>query len=68
MRAVTVYTTDKAYNFFVELVKSLQFVKKIETDRKQNLLDNIKTGLEEVRMFNKGELETTPAKDFLDEL
>jgi hypothetical protein len=35
---------------------------------KETVLDNIKAGLEEVRLFKKGELKTTPAKDFLNEL
>jgi hypothetical protein len=71
MRQVTVYTTDKEYSHFVELAKNLHYVKKIETDEvsaKEAILDNIKAGLEEVRLFKKGELKTTPAKDFLDEL
>jgi transcriptional regulator with XRE-family HTH domain len=31
-------------------------------------LENIKTGLEEMKLFKKGELKTTLAKDFLNEL
>jgi hypothetical protein len=71
MRHVTVYTTDKEYSHFVELAKNLHYVKKIETDEKppkENILDNIKAGLEEVRLFKKGKLKTTSAKDFLNEL
>jgi hypothetical protein len=71
MRQVTVYTTDKEYNHFVQLAKNLHYVKKVETDEdstKEEILDNIKAGLEEVRLFQKGELKTTPAKDFLNEL
>jgi hypothetical protein len=30
--------------------------------------ENIKTGIKEVRLFKKGKLKTTPAKDFLNEL
>lgn len=71
MRQVTVYTTDKEYSHFVQLAKNLHYVKKIETDgepTREEILDNIKTGLEEVELFKKGKLKTTPAKDFLDEL
>ena len=71
MRQVTVYTTDKEYSHFVQLAKNLSYVKKVETDEdsaKENILDNIKAGLEEVKLFKKGELKTTPAKDFLNEL
>lgn len=71
MRHVTVYTTDKEYNHFMELAKNLHYVKKIETDdepTKEEILDNLKAGLEEVQLFKKGKLKTTPAKDFLNEL
>ena len=71
MRQVTVYTTDKEYNHFVELAKKLHYVKKIETDSepaKEDILQNIKLGLEEVQLFKKGKLKTTSAKDFLNEL
>lgn len=71
MRHVTVYTTDKEYSHFVELAKNLHYVKKIETDYdfgKKNSSDNIRAGLGEVRLFKKGKLKTTPAKDFLSEL
>jgi len=34
----------------------------------ENIIENIKTGLEEVKLFKKGKLKTTSAKDFLDEL
>jgi hypothetical protein len=71
MRHVTIYTSDKEYGHFLELAKNLHYVKKIETDDlpcKEDILDNIKAGLEEVRMFKKGKLKTTNAKDFLNEL
>lgn len=32
MRHVTIYTTDKDYDRFLELAKGLSYVKKIETD------------------------------------
>jgi len=68
MRQVTVYTTEKDYSHFLELARNLHYVRKIETDNEPNILDNIKAGLEEVRLFKEGKLETTPAKDFLYEL
>ncbi len=71
MRQVTIFTTDNEYNHFIELAKNLHYVKRIETDEdviKENILDNIKTGLEEVKLFKEGKLKTTSAKDFLYEL
>ncbi len=71
MRQVTIYTTNEEYNNFLEMAKTLDYVKKIETDdqpSKKKILNNIKAGLEEIHLFNKGELKTTSAKDFLNEL
>ena len=71
MRQVTVYVADKEYNHFVQLAKNLSYVKKIETDdepSKEEIMDGIKAGLEEVKLYRKGKLKTTPAKDFLNEL
>ena len=71
MRHVTIYTTDKEYSHFVELAKNLHYVKKIEMDEeptKQEVLNNIKTGLQEMQLFKKGKLKTTSVKDFLNEL
>jgi hypothetical protein len=71
MRQVTIYTTDKEYRHFVELAKNLHYVKKIETDEEPNetdVLNNIKTGLAEVRLFKKEKLKTSSAKQFLNQL
>ena len=71
MRHATIYTSDKEYNQFLQLAKSLSYVKKIETDEpstKEDILDNIKAGLEEVKLFKNGKLKTTSAKSFLNEL
>ena len=71
MRHVTVYITDKEYSHFIQLAKNLHYVKKIEMDdepTKEDILNNIKNGLEEMQLFKKGKLKTTSAKDFLNEL
>ena len=71
MRQVTIYTTDKDYNHFLQLAKNLHYVKKIETDEeptKEQIIENLKAGFEEVRLFEKGNLKTTSAKEFLNEL
>jgi len=41
---------------------------KFREEEDDNVLENIKSGLEEVQLFKNGKLKTTPAKDFLDEL
>lgn len=71
MRHVTIYITDKEYSHFLELAKSLRYVKKIETyaePSKNDILNNIKTGLKELKLFKKGKLKTTSANDFLNDL
>lgn len=73
MRHVTVYTTDKEYNHFVELAKNLNYVKKIETDTddeptKEEIISNLKQGFKEMQLIKKGKLKTTSLKDFLNEL
>jgi len=71
MRQITVYTTDKEYSHFVELVRNLHYVKKVEVDdepTKEEILNNIKKGFEEMQLIKQGKLKTTSAKDFLNEL
>jgi len=71
MRQVTVYTTDKDYSQFIELAKSLHYIKKIETDdepTKSEILENLKAGIQEVQLFKQGKLKTTSAKEFLNEI
>jgi len=75
MRQAIIYTTEKDYEQFIALAKSLRYVKKIETDegnrqseKLQGAEENIRAGLEEVRLFKEGKLATTPATDFLNEI
>ncbi|NBR15156.1 MAG: hypothetical protein EBQ94_10370 [Flavobacteriales bacterium] len=71
MRQVTIYTTDKEYNHFIELAKNLHYVKKIETDedaQKNEIVSNLKNGFEEMKLIKAGKLKTTSFNDFLNEL
>ncbi|MDQ3682784.1 MAG: hypothetical protein M3352_06900 [Bacteroidota bacterium] len=71
MRHVTVYITDKEYTHFVELAKNLHYVKKIETDEeptREEIINNLKKGFEEMQLIKKGKLKTTSLNDFLNEL
>lgn len=69
----------KKYLIMIELTvkpkseQELQMVRKVlkalnvtfvESDN--SVLENIKTGLEEMKLFKNGDLKTTPAKDFLE--
>ena len=61
-------STNRRYSRFMELTPPPHYVKRVEIGKEPSILNNIKAGLEEVRMFKEGNLETTSAKDFLDEL
>ncbi len=71
MRHITVYTTDNEYSHFLELVKNLHYVKKIELDNepsKEDIVENIKEGFKEMKLIKQGKLKTTSLNDFLNEL
>jgi len=69
MQEIRLKITDSKFQFFMELVKSLDFVQIDEDgDSKTAIIDNIKKGLKEVKLDKQGKLKTTPAKDFLNEL
>ena len=58
------------YNEWREIKKHHKDLAVLEKDAttKEDTLNNIKKGLEEVKLFKKGKLKTTSAKDFLNEL
>jgi hypothetical protein len=54
MKQVTLHIPDTNFPFFMELAKTLQFVKKIEdtsAPTKKKVLQNVKEGLYEVALF-----------------
>lgn len=55
---------------FLKFIRGLDFVQieEEEGDSKKTILKNLKKGLEEVKLAKQGKLETTSAKDFLNEL
>ena len=69
MKQITLNIKEGKFQFFMELIKSLDFVQIDEGgDSKKAIVDNIKKGLEEVKLAKEGKLKTTSAKDFLDAL
>jgi hypothetical protein len=69
MQEVRLKIADSKFQFFMELIKSFDFVQiDNDGDSKKYILNNIKKGLEEVKLAKQGKLKTTPAKDFLNEL
>ena len=69
MRQITLNIPEGKFQFFMELVKALNFVQVDEDgDSRKAILANIKQGLAEVKLAQEGKLKTTPAKDFINEL
>jgi hypothetical protein len=71
MKEVTLKIPDNRYQFFMELVTSLGFVKirkAGEGDSDEEIIENLTRGFSEMQEIRKGRLKTTPSKDFLDEL
>ena len=71
MRPITLYISENEYSHFLELARNLHYVKKIKTDEdasKQDLVNNLKKGFDEMVSIKKGKIKTTPLKDFLNDL
>ena len=57
------------YKEWEELKKHNKDLAALEGEEsKEEILSNIRKGLDEVKLFKKGKLKTTSAKDFLNEL
>ena len=71
MKEVILKVPDKEYGFFMKLVKSLGFVrveKADDGDSKEEIMENLTKGFEEMKLFKEGKIKGTPLKDFLNEL
>jgi hypothetical protein len=71
MRQVTLHITDNKFSAFMEVAKSLSFIKKIEEDTpptKEQFLTELSSAIKEVKQINKGKLVGIAAKDLLNEL
>jgi hypothetical protein len=72
MKQVVLNIPDSKYPFFMELVKSLSFVKVPEeaklTKKQQEFVDGTKKSLEQVEQHLKGEIKLKSADQLFDEL
>jgi len=72
MKQVTLNIPDSKYPFFMELVKSLGFVKVSEetnlTKKQQEFVEGTKKSLEQVEQHLKGEIKLKSADQLFDEL
>lgn len=73
MAYLKLHIKDSKLNFFLELLRNLDFVS-IETKEtnEDDSIEEIKTNLQqsfrEMKQIERGELKAKPAKDFLNEL
>lgn len=73
MRQVTLHIPDKKYQLFIDLAKSLDFVKKIEEEEKEELtkeqiLAGLEQGIKEINLVKTGKLKARNARELIDEL
>ena len=69
MKQITLNIKEGKFQFFLELVKSFDFVQiEDDGDSKDTIIKNLKKGIEEVKLAKQGKLKTTSARDFLNEL
>ncbi len=68
MKQIILSVPDKKYEFFIELVKSLEFVKEVKEPGKKEILAGIRQAVEEVKLIKAGKLKGRPVQELLDEL
>ena len=74
MKQVIVNIPDNKLNLFMEMVKSMNFVKKVEskdlsdTNSKQEFLSELKEAVDEVNFIKAGKKQGVPLNDFLNGL
>ena len=73
MKQIILNIPDKKYSFFMELVKSLGFVKQVqkqedEEPTKEQILQDIRDAVEEVKLIKAQKLKGIPARDLYNEL
>lgn len=62
---------DSKLSFFLELIRNFRFIKVEVLDKdssKEEIKSNIRKGVKELQLIEKGRLKTTPLKDFLNGL
>jgi hypothetical protein len=77
MKQVTINIPEKKFPFFMKLMKSLDFVKVVETRQtleeqltpeQKETWNTIKQGFVELRMAEEGKLEFRPIQELINEL
>jgi hypothetical protein len=71
MKQVVLNIKEGKYGFFMELVKSLDFVQILDedvADSKEDIVTNLTLAFKDLKSYKEGNLKTTSAKEFLNEL
>lgn len=77
MKQVTINIPENKFSFFMKLMKSLSFVKIVESTpvseqqlspTQKETWDNVKQGFEELKMVNDGKLKTRSLQELINEL
>ena len=70
MKQVTLHIPDKNYPFFLELVKRLDFVKKVEENEpsKEEIMSNLREAVDELKLIKAGKQEGISARELLNDL
>lgn len=75
MKEITIAVPDNKYDFTLNLVKNLKFVKKVNAPSKPKMsrskakfLKDLEEAVEEVKLIKAGKKKGTPIEEFLNEL
>lgn len=62
MTTLTIQVDEKDTDFLLQVLKRING-KVVKSSKKDDLLNNIKTGLKEARLMNEGKLKSSSLKD-----
>ena len=72
MATLTLEVQDKKLKFFKDLIKNFSFVKvqqeEVDGDTDEQIRENIRQGVKEMRLVEQGKMKSTPFDEFLKEL
>ena len=72
MATLTLEIQDKKLKFFKDIIKNFSFVKiqdsNLEEDTDEQVIENIRQGVKEMRLVEQGKMKSTPFNEFLKEL
>lgn len=69
MKQITLNIPENKFQFFIELIQNLGFVKlENDGDSKTEIIHNIEGGLKDLQKYKQGKLKTTKARDFINEI